>query len=483
MNFTLIKKISYYFFVGLILLCGFLIRLKLLLDNPSFWFDESCLGFNLLELNFKEFFGILHLQQIAPPLFMVVSKIFVSIFGASDLKLRLFPFVVGNLAMIMFFLLLKQNFQNKLTILTGLILFCFNAQMIKFSVEFKPYILETFCTCLILYVFPKINWNWSYKKLALLGMGFAIMPWFAFVSAGMFFIAFALKFTKKFLKKYLILVLPFLISSVLLAIYYLKIKTFYSGFMLDFFKKSFFTIKDFPIQFIICFNYLFTIKLAIVPLLLFIGGIVYALAKRKYTFCISFSILIFVGYTICSFAQIYPFYDRFVLFLFPIILMSIMILLNSLFKVKSFFTTTFALLLILILFNPMRFFVQKSLSESFNKKSYSRQMFEMLVEKQQKEDSIIVDTLSAPDFLYYNKYYYLTNRLYINIEEKNGIILYLVDKDKMPTIDKKYNSWIYSSWPSVNAPSLDYYCTEQDKKNGMDCSFHIGKLLYIKGKN
>ena len=474
MNFSLVKKYSYYFFVGLILLCGFLIRLKLLLDNPSFWFDESCLGFNLLALDFKGFFGVLHLQQIAPPLFMVVSKIFVSILGASDLKLRLFPFIIGNLAMIMFLLVLKENFKSKWTILTGLILFCLNIQMIKFSVEFKPYILEVFCTCLILYVFPKIDWNWSYKKLVLLGISFALMPWFAFVSAGMLFVAFALKFTKNFFKKYLVLVLPSLISTILLAVYYLKVKAFYSGFMLDFFRESFFTLKDFPLQFIICFNYLFSLKLAILPLILFWGGIIYALVKRKYTFCISFSILIFIGYIICSFAQIYPFYDRFTLFLYPIILMGIMILLNSLFEVKNFFTTAFALLIILLLFNPMRFFVQKSLSEPFNKKSYSRQMFETLVEKQQKDDSIVVDTLSAPDFLYYNKYHHLTNRLYMNIDTKNGVILYHTDKNKMPEINKKYNSWLYSSWPS-------YVCSEEDRQNGKDCPAYTGKMLYIKG--
>lgn len=483
MNFDLVKKYLYYFFLGLILLSGFLIRLKLLLDNPAFWFDESCLGFNLLDLDFKRFFGILHLQQIAPPLFMVVSKVFVSIFGASDLKLRLFPFIIGNLSMVIFLLLLRQNFKNKWTILTGLILFCLNIQMIKFSVEFKPYILEVFSACLILYLFSKIDFNWSNKKLLSLGICFAIMPWFAFVSAGMLVVAFALKFTKKFFKKYLILILPFLISMVLLACYYLKIRSFYSGFMLDFFKQSFFTLKDFPIQFIICFNYLFALKLAIIPFLLFFGGLIYAIVKRKYNFCIGFTCLIFIGYILCSFMKIYPFYDRFVLFLYPMILMCIMILLNLLFEVKNFFTTFFALLLIFFMFNPMRFFIQNSLSEPFNKKSYSRQMFEALAQKQQKDDSIVVDTLSAPDFLYYNKYYHLKNRLYINIEEKNGIILYLVDKDKMPTINKKYNSWIYSSWPSVNAPSLDYYCTEQDKKNGMDCSIHIGKLLYVKGKN
>lgn len=482
MNFGLVKKYLYHFFLGLILLSGFLIRLKLLLDNPAFWFDESCLGFNLLDLNFKRFFGILHLQQVAPPLFMVVSKVFVSIFGASDLKLRLFPFIVGNLSMVMFLLLLKQNFKNKWTILTGLCLFCLNVQMIKFSIEFKPYILEVFSTCLILYLFPKIDWNWSNKKMLSLGICFAVIPWFAFVSAGMLFVAFALKFTKKFLKKYLILVVPFLISMILLAGYYLKIRNFYSDFMLDFFKQSFFTLKDFPLQFIICFNYLFALKLAIIPFLLFLGGIICAIAKRKYNFCVSFTCLIFIGYILCSFMQIYPFYDRFMLFLFPIILMCIMILLNVLFEVKNFFTTFLALLIVFLLINSSIFFIQKSLSAPFNKKSYSRQMFEALVQKQQKDDSIVVDTLSAPDFLYYNKYFNLKNRLYINLEEKDGIILYLVDKDKMPTIDSNYNSWIYSSWPSVDSQLTDYSCTEEDKKNGIDCSFHIGKLLYLKGK-
>ena len=126
MNGDLVKKYFYYFFVGLILLGGFFLRLKLLMDNSSFWFDESALGFNILNLGFKDLFGILHLQQIAPPFFLVTSKVFVNIFGASDLVLRLFPFIIGNLAMILFFLILKQNFNHKLKILFGLFLFCFN---------------------------------------------------------------------------------------------------------------------------------------------------------------------------------------------------------------------------------------------------------------------------------------------------------------------------------------------------------------------
>ena len=127
-----LKKYSYFFLIFLIIISGFLFRLKLLTDNPSFWFDESALGYNVLNLNYKDFFGILHLQQVAPPLFLIISKYIADIIGASDLHLRLVPFIFGNLCMILFFIILKQNFENRLTVLSGLILYCFNAPCQEF---------------------------------------------------------------------------------------------------------------------------------------------------------------------------------------------------------------------------------------------------------------------------------------------------------------------------------------------------------------
>ena len=131
--------------------------------------------------------------------YVEINKLNIDIFGASDMNLRLFPFIIGNLAMLMFLLVLKQNFKNKLTIILGLFFLCFNVQAMKYSVEFKPYIVEMFSTCLVLYVFTKLNWNYSYKKLALIGFGLALVPWFAFISAVMISIAFLLKFSKEFL--------------------------------------------------------------------------------------------------------------------------------------------------------------------------------------------------------------------------------------------------------------------------------------------
>ena len=196
------KKFLFYFTAFVIVFIGFLARLKLFIDNPSFWFDESALGFNILELNLRELFGILHLQQIAPPFFLASVKIIVNIFGASDMNLRLCPFFAGNISMLIFWLALKNIYKNKLTILTGLMLFCLNVQLIKYSVEFKPYIAEVFTTCLILYIFSKINFDFSYKKLFLLGVIIATLPWFAFISAVTASIAYLILFSLLLLKGY-----------------------------------------------------------------------------------------------------------------------------------------------------------------------------------------------------------------------------------------------------------------------------------------
>ena len=95
-----LKKYSYIVCVVLIILLGFGLRLYLYLSAPSFWFDESALGYNVLTLSYKKLFGILHLQQVAPPLFLVSTKFLTTIFYSSDKILRLIPFIIGNICII-----------------------------------------------------------------------------------------------------------------------------------------------------------------------------------------------------------------------------------------------------------------------------------------------------------------------------------------------------------------------------------------------
>lgn len=473
MSLDLLKKISFYSVVVLILLFGFLIRLKMLLDNPSFWFDESCLGFNVLSLSYLDFFKPIHLQQVAPPLFMIVSKFFVKIFGQSDLILRLFPFIIGNLTMLMFLLVLKQNFSNKLTICLSLLLFCFNVQAIKFSVEFKPYIVEMFSTCLILYVFTKLNWNYSYKKLALIGTGLAIIPWFAFVSAGMLTAAFLLKFSKKYYKKWIILVTPFAVSLIGLILYYLNIKSVYNDFMTHFFLDSFFNFKEFFVQFIVVFNFLFNISLAIIPTFLFCCGVIYCFVKKQHVFILKFSFLVFLGYIICSFLKIYPFYDRFTLFLFPLILLIIMSIFDKIFELKNKFLIVLVFLTGFILLRPLAVFAQIAFFVKYDKYSCARELFDDMSERIKPTDVIVIDTLSSPDFLYYNFYHNLKNKIYTNIQIKDGLFQYSINRDDPMPFDKELDKFIFLSWPSH-----DYSLIKADYKN--ICPVNYGAILYMK---
>lgn len=476
MNGDLVKKYFYYFFVGLILLGGFFLRLKLLTDNSSFWFDESALGFNILNLGFKDLFGILHLQQIAPPFFLVTSKVFVNIFGASDLVLRLFPFIIGNLAMILFFLILKQNFNHKLTILFGLFLFCFNIRTIYFSLELKPYIVELFSTCLILYLFPKINLQWSYKKLILFGIFFAIMPWFAFVSIGMLFVAYFLKFSKKIFKKWLVLFLPFLFSLSFFIPYYLRVKHFYNDFMVEFFKYSFLNIKELVFQLPIVFDFLYISWALTLSFILFVFGLIYCAVSKKYSFLFKFSLIFFICYVFVSFLKIYPLYDRFLLFILPIILLIILTLFEKFCELKNNFAKILLISIFFATLNTNFLVIYKSLKKPFNKnKTCARELFVDMAQKQKLSDDIIVDALSMPDFLYYNSYYHLKNRLYLNIIQKDNVIMYNMDRGKgLPFVEN--SSWLYFSWPSVDYSDLKYdyakFCAESTKKG----------IIYRKGK-
>ena len=468
-----LKKYSYFFLIFLIIISGFLFRLKLLTDNPSFWFDESALGYNVLNLNYKDFFGILHLQQVAPPLFLIISKYIADIIGASDLHLRLVPFIFGNLCMILFFIILKQNFENRLTVLSGLILFCFNAQLIKYCVEFKPYVVETFATCIILYLLSKFDWNWSYKKLFLIGTFLSILPWFAFISTVMLTLFYMVIFSIKNIKKWILFFMPSLISFIAIAFYYLNINKFYAQFMDYFFKDMFFYYHDFPIFLLMNIGFLFNVKFAILPVLLLVCSVMYYLLSKKYNYVLNFSILIILCSILLSFLHKYPFYHRFILYLYPVLIFIILFLINRIFSLKKYYLTIIALMFLILIsfssFGYMKSFVTKK----FDKHDCARELFIDLSSKIKHDDIIIVDTLSTPDFLYYNSYFRLNNKLKFNMRIDNGIIMYKYDKNVKLPIEKNKNYWFYSPWISGKYGYLKYEYINS-------CKFG-GKLMYLEG--
>ncbi|MCI0553542.1 MAG: hypothetical protein L0287_21560, partial [Anaerolineae bacterium] len=94
---------------GLILLAGFLLRLRQYLTGRSLWLDEAMLALNIVNRDFIDLFKPLDYDQGAPIGFLLFEKTFSLILGRNEFSLRLFPFLVGVASLWLFYLLLKRT--------------------------------------------------------------------------------------------------------------------------------------------------------------------------------------------------------------------------------------------------------------------------------------------------------------------------------------------------------------------------------------
>lgn len=466
----LLKKYSFYVSIFIVCIFGFILRLKLLLDNPSFWFDESALGYNVITLNFKEFFGILHLQQVAPPLFLVVSKFLINIFGKSDLILRLFPFIIGNLSLILFYFVLNKYLKNKIAILFAFIAFCFNLQILNYTVEFKPYIFEVLSICIILYTFRNFNWKYSYKNLLFKGISLSLLPWFSFISIILLFLTFLINFSKENFKKWLILILPSMISFLIFTAYYLNINNFYKNFMQDCWEKAFLTTDNFLFFVKELFLFTMNIKLFIISAIFFLAGYIISIFKYK-KLAIFITLVLSILITLSFFKQ-YIFYERFTLFLIPLIIL-ISVLPLEYVSLKNKFLSGLIIFFGMFLFIIPSFRIANTtFYHKFSKSSCARELMQYLMNNKKNSDIIFVDNLSANEFLYYSNYYKFTNKVILNVDYKNNKILYKISRFSI--FNNSPNTWIYSSHSKINKDNLIY----TKHKN---CNCNVGEILYVTG--
>jgi len=172
---------------GLILLAGFLLRLRQYLTGRSLWLDEAMLALNIVNRRFGDLFKPLDYDQGAPIGFMLVEKIFSLIFGTNEFSLRLFPLMVGLGSLWMFYLLLK-HFTHDAGLWIGLALFAFNPRLIYYSSEVKQYIVDVAMTILLLLIAMPLFQQPSRKRFATLTLIGLLALWFShpslFILAG-----------------------------------------------------------------------------------------------------------------------------------------------------------------------------------------------------------------------------------------------------------------------------------------------------------
>lgn len=176
------------FAVGIILLLGFILRLRQYLTGRSLWLDEAMLALNIVNRNFAGLFQSLDYDQGAPIGFLLVEKIFNILFGEHEFVLRFFPFLVGVASLVLFYLLLRRT-TSGIGLLTGLALFAVGSELVYYSSEVKQYILDVAIAIILLYLaYPLFEGQGERRQYVYLGLTGAIGLWFShpalFVLAG-----------------------------------------------------------------------------------------------------------------------------------------------------------------------------------------------------------------------------------------------------------------------------------------------------------
>ena len=115
------------------------LRLWQYLADTSMWFDELSIARNITERSFGQLLTQpLGYEQTAPLGFLAMLKISSTLFGSSDMSLRLFPFLCGIASVFVFWRVAERTLSGS-AVPVAVALFALSAPLIRYSVELKQY--------------------------------------------------------------------------------------------------------------------------------------------------------------------------------------------------------------------------------------------------------------------------------------------------------------------------------------------------------
>lgn len=158
------------------------------MHNRNLWYDEANLATGIITLSFSELSGGLPYDQSAPLFFLYLEKIIVSLFGNSEMALRLAPLLAGLLSVVIFAKIVQRLLPYPFAVI-AFTFFVFNSNLVYFSSELKQYSFDVLAGVTMSYLALILLENIQHKKkwiyLSLLG---SIFIWFSqpvvFVLAG-----------------------------------------------------------------------------------------------------------------------------------------------------------------------------------------------------------------------------------------------------------------------------------------------------------
>lgn len=158
---------------------GLILRLRQYTLNLSFWLDEAMLALNIVNRSFGELIRPLDYDQGAPLGFLWTVKAAETLLGNRELSLRLFPFLMGWLSLIVLWRV-SRRLTKPVGTLFALLIFASSRYLVSYGTQVKQYAVDVTITLLLywlgLYLLEKTLIKRDYFLLAALG-GLSI--WFS----------------------------------------------------------------------------------------------------------------------------------------------------------------------------------------------------------------------------------------------------------------------------------------------------------------
>jgi hypothetical protein len=404
--------------VAVLLLVGAVLRLRQYLTGRSLWADEAMLALNIVNRNFGGMFQPLDYDQGAPIGFLLVEKVFNSILGKNELALRLLPLLVGLISLLLFYLLLKR-ITSGVSLVIALALFAFNPRLIYYSSEVKQYILDVAVTiALLLLAAPVLNISPRRRDFAWLTLAGLIALWFShpamFVLAGIGLALIIIYLRRKDYSN-----LRFVIGMGILWIleiaflYFLILKDLSQNlYMREYWQGAFLPMppwsdpgwfmrslnENLGVQFGIPYAVLFVFALML------IGWIVLFLQNRE--FAITFACILLVTLT-ASALQLYPVFERMILFLVPLGLILLGKTTEYLYqRLQNYqFLSAFAVSALagFLIYGPLVTSLQSFVAPKYFE--HIRPTMEVVRESWKDGDAIYVSNGALPAFRFYAPFY------------------------------------------------------------------------------
>lgn len=149
----------------LLLFSGIILRFSIQFIYPTFNGDEIALGNNIKYSNFIELLYPLKFNQSAPPLFLWLQKLIITISPLNFwINIKILSFISSSLGLLLFYIFIKKN-NYKTVLLVSYIILIFNPFTIYNSLTVKQYTIDLLGILFLLVYFQSRRfqqYNWIF---------------------------------------------------------------------------------------------------------------------------------------------------------------------------------------------------------------------------------------------------------------------------------------------------------------------------------